>query len=231
LTRVRSHIVTIPPGPHLLSDLVATSPILQGEGGAVGAAGADGFPPDFEDVPGGAAAAGGADEFGGIDPNMDPELAMVRVMCGGVWLNELIEGTLVPSYQAIRMSLQEAEERERREREAAGGSAEAPAAPAATESAESSTQQPAAATSSESAPLLSGTHDSDVSMDAAEPTEAAAAPSSAPAVPHEDTEMAAAGAEDEEDEDEEAAMLKAIAMSMEGQGGEGGDHDEEKKKE
>jgi 26S proteasome regulatory subunit N10 len=82
LTRVRSHIVTIPPGPHLLSDLVATSPILQGEGGAVGAAGADGFPPDFEDVPGGAAAAGGADEFGGIDPNMDPELAMVRVTCG-----------------------------------------------------------------------------------------------------------------------------------------------------
>jgi 26S proteasome regulatory subunit N10 len=49
-----SHLVTVPAGQHVLADVLATSPILEGEGGG----------------------AGGMDEFG-IDPNVDPELALV----------------------------------------------------------------------------------------------------------------------------------------------------------
>eukprot|EP00088_Acartia_fossae_P029778 TRINITY_DN3066_c0_g1_i1.p1 TRINITY_DN3066_c0_g1~~TRINITY_DN3066_c0_g1_i1.p1 ORF type:complete len:398 (+),score=170.57 TRINITY_DN3066_c0_g1_i1:45-1238(+) len=52
-----SHLVTIPPGPHL-SDALVSSPIVQGEDGV-----------------GGGAAGGGSFEFG-VDPNDDPELAL-----------------------------------------------------------------------------------------------------------------------------------------------------------
>lgn len=52
-----SHLVTVPPGPHL-SDALITSPVIQGEDGTGGAGlGTSGF------------------EFG-IDPNEDPELAL-----------------------------------------------------------------------------------------------------------------------------------------------------------
>ncbi|XP_063906224.1 26S proteasome non-ATPase regulatory subunit 4 isoform X1 [Zophobas morio] len=52
-----SHLVTVPPGPHL-SDALISSPIIQGEDGTGGAGlGASGF------------------EFG-VDPNEDPELAL-----------------------------------------------------------------------------------------------------------------------------------------------------------
>ncbi|XP_065157748.1 26S proteasome non-ATPase regulatory subunit 4-like isoform X2 [Atheta coriaria] len=52
-----SHLVTVPPGPHL-SDALITSPIIQGEDGTGGAGlGTSGF------------------EFG-VDPNEDPELAL-----------------------------------------------------------------------------------------------------------------------------------------------------------
>lgn len=59
------HLVTIPSGV-LPSDVLISSPILAGEGGGMGVAAAGG--------------GGGGDafaEYGGIDPNMDPELAMV----------------------------------------------------------------------------------------------------------------------------------------------------------
>jgi 26S proteasome regulatory subunit N10 len=61
------HLVTIPAGV-LPSDVLISSPILAGEGGASmagmgGGGGGDAF-----------------DEYGGIDPNMDPELAMVLRM-------------------------------------------------------------------------------------------------------------------------------------------------------
>jgi len=52
-----SHLVTIPPGPHL-SDALISSPIIQGEDGM-----------------GGAGMSGAAFEFG-VDPNEDPELAL-----------------------------------------------------------------------------------------------------------------------------------------------------------
>ncbi|XP_017782599.1 PREDICTED: 26S proteasome non-ATPase regulatory subunit 4 [Nicrophorus vespilloides] len=52
-----SHLVTVPPGPHL-SDALISSPIIQGEDGS-----------------GGAGLGGSGFEFG-VDPNEDPELAL-----------------------------------------------------------------------------------------------------------------------------------------------------------
>lgn len=70
-----SHLVTVPPGPRLLYEVIATSPILVEDGFDVGDAG------DFMGM-------------GGIDANMDPDLAL-----------------------ALRLSLEE--EKLRQEREAA----------------------------------------------------------------------------------------------------------------
>ncbi|EPQ59762.1 hypothetical protein GLOTRDRAFT_33689 [Gloeophyllum trabeum ATCC 11539] len=66
-----SHLVSIPPGPHLLSDMIISSAILAADRGipepmADGGAGGEG------------AAAGSQFEFG-VDPTLDPELAMVSV--------------------------------------------------------------------------------------------------------------------------------------------------------
>lgn len=63
------HLVTIPAGV-LPSEVLATSPILAASGGAFAAAAAAG---GFD-----TAGAGGAgfSDFGGVDPNLDPELAM-----------------------------------------------------------------------------------------------------------------------------------------------------------
>ncbi|KAJ1985048.1 proteasome regulatory particle base subunit rpn10 [Dimargaris cristalligena] len=59
-----SHLVSIPPGSHILSDLVRNSPIISGEeGGSTSYSGAD--QNDFE--------------FG-VDPNLDPELALALRM-------------------------------------------------------------------------------------------------------------------------------------------------------
>ena len=55
-----SHLVTVPPGPHL-SDALLSSPIIQ------------------EDGAGGSGMGGAAYEFG-VDPNEDPELALVQLL-------------------------------------------------------------------------------------------------------------------------------------------------------
>jgi len=55
-----SHLVTVPPGPHL-SDALISSPIIQGEDGM------------------GAAGMGSAGFEFGVDPNEDPELALVII--------------------------------------------------------------------------------------------------------------------------------------------------------
>ena len=54
----RSHLVTIPPGPSL-AEALRTSPVVQGE---------DGYTP----------AGGFGSGFDDVDPNLDPELALVR---------------------------------------------------------------------------------------------------------------------------------------------------------
>ena len=71
----RRHLVTVPPGAHLLSDALISSPILSADRSAgipeeLGGSGGGG---------GGDAAAGGGDFEFGVDPSIDPELAMV---CG-----------------------------------------------------------------------------------------------------------------------------------------------------
>ncbi|KAH8549858.1 hypothetical protein BGW37DRAFT_468928 [Umbelopsis sp. PMI_123] len=54
-----SHIVTIPPGPHILSEMLKSTPIAEGEDG----------------IPAGFASGSGDNEFG-IDGGMDPELEL-----------------------------------------------------------------------------------------------------------------------------------------------------------
>ncbi|KAJ2848787.1 proteasome regulatory particle base subunit rpn10 [Coemansia brasiliensis] len=54
-----SHLLSIPPGPHVLSEQIRASPIVGGDSGAGGA--------------------GGSFEFG-VDPDMDPELALALRM-------------------------------------------------------------------------------------------------------------------------------------------------------
>ncbi|TVY56071.1 26S proteasome non-ATPase regulatory subunit 4-like protein [Lachnellula cervina] len=64
-----SHLAIIPPGPGLLSDQLVTSPILNGDGSSAGAG-----------MGGGAEGGeGGSFEFG-IDPSVDPELALALRM-------------------------------------------------------------------------------------------------------------------------------------------------------
>jgi len=57
-----SHLVTIPPGPHILSDILISSPIIAGDEGGSGVGGGGGGSSDFG--------------FGGVDPNLEPELAL-----------------------------------------------------------------------------------------------------------------------------------------------------------
>jgi len=69
----------VPLGVSMITDVLFTSPILHGEdaGGAAGHVPADGSAGMVVDGPGGPVAGGGQfAEFGGINPDMDPELAM-----------------------------------------------------------------------------------------------------------------------------------------------------------
>lgn len=82
-----SHLEIVPPGPNLLSDSIVASPILAGEGGGAAAAGGAGG------AEGGAGGAGAGENFEfGVDPSLDPELALV-----------------------LRMSMEEERERQARE--------------------------------------------------------------------------------------------------------------------
>ncbi|KAJ1031460.1 hypothetical protein NDA13_001853 [Ustilago tritici] len=93
-----SHLLSVPAGPQLLSDIILTSPVLQEEGGDSGA--------------GPSGSGGGSNNFEfGVDPSMDPELAM-----------------------ALRLSL---EEEQARQRAAEGTSrSQAPTLPTVTEGTE-----------------------------------------------------------------------------------------------
>ncbi|KAL1659706.1 hypothetical protein GGF50DRAFT_107219 [Schizophyllum commune] len=117
-----SHLVTVPPGAHLLSDALISSPILSADRSAgipeeLGGSGGGG---------GGDAAAGGGDFEFGVDPSIDPELAM-----------------------ALRMSMQEEEARRAAEAARASAAGEQPQAGAS-----SSTTVPAAPTDNEEDAML-----------------------------------------------------------------------------
>lgn len=67
------HYVAVPPDPRrLLSDCIVSSTVLAADRGDRDAAMAD-----MTGAVAGPSADGAFDEYGGIDPNMDPELAMV----------------------------------------------------------------------------------------------------------------------------------------------------------
>lgn len=62
--KLYSHLVSVPAGTVLLSDMIVSSPMLSEDGVTAPAAGGGGGPGDDG-------------EFG-VDPNLDPELAMVN---------------------------------------------------------------------------------------------------------------------------------------------------------
>src|SRR4051794_12881650 len=75
---IHRHLISVPPGTRLLSEVLLSSPILAGDRGipeeAMGDVGASG-----SGVGAGAGAARGASDFEfGVDPSLDPELAMVN---------------------------------------------------------------------------------------------------------------------------------------------------------
>ncbi|KAI5119623.1 hypothetical protein M0805_007887 [Coniferiporia weirii] len=183
-----SHYVAAPPDPRrLLSDMVISSTVLSSDRGD-----RDQTMADITNTVG-PSGDGGFDDYGGIDPSLDPELAMV-----------------------MRMSMEEERARQRALEQASGGGA-VPSVPTPDEpstsapSAPSPAQPPAAAIPStvatdevddEEAALreaLRLSQEEDVEMD---DSADAAAPG------------ASTGAEEDMDEDEEAAIARAIEMSM-----------------
>ena len=69
-----SNLITIPPGV-MPSDVLISSPVIQQDMGGGGGGGGDFAAPGAPASGGGGGDAGGQD-FGGVDPNLDPELAM-----------------------------------------------------------------------------------------------------------------------------------------------------------
>ena len=203
------HLVTIPAGV-LPSDVLASSPVLAGGGGAFAAAAAAGGAfagaAAGGDNTGGGGGGGGFADFGGVDPNMDPELAM-----------------------ALRVSMEE--ERARQERAAAAAAAETKDDDGGDEEGDTEMADAAAAAPAEAA-AAAGLSEEDallqqalaMSMNENDPNEdEAGGEDSKPA--------AAAGDEDEDvDMDEDAAMQMALQMSMAGGDDETPADAEEKKK-
>ncbi|KAH9853318.1 hypothetical protein C2E23DRAFT_822679 [Lenzites betulinus] len=106
-----SHYLAVPAGTHLLSDMILNSPLLAGDRGIPEEA--------MGDVASGSAPGGGGFEFG-VDPSLDPELAM-----------------------ALRMSMEEEQARQAAAVQATTG-ASAPASSSTPAAASSSTQAPSA---------------------------------------------------------------------------------------
>ncbi|KAF1328741.1 26s proteasome non-atpase regulatory subunit, partial [Globisporangium splendens] len=113
-----SHLVTVPAGV-LPSDVLVSSPVLHGD--------------DSPMVTGGGASAGGDNfaEYGGIDPSMDPELALVRVdiaILASCALRVSMEEERARQEAAQKKAAEEAKQQE--EAAAAAPAAEAAPAPA-----------------------------------------------------------------------------------------------------
>ncbi|GAA5963233.1 hypothetical protein JCM3765_005767 [Sporobolomyces pararoseus] len=194
-----SHFLQVEPGPHLLSEKIMQSAIVRGEGNDDGDMGGSGGA-------GGAGGGGDADEFG-VDPNLDPELAM-----------------------ALRMSLQEEQARQAAAA-AASGSGSAPAAPSTT------TSSTTAAAKSEPVPEGVSTQISDPTGGASipsNPTDSSAVKIEdvdiSGAGAHDEVEGMLTG-EDDDDLDEDEELRRALLLSQGGDDddvdmlGEDGDHD------
>jgi 26S proteasome regulatory subunit N10 len=74
-TADESHLITVPAGPHILSDMLLSSAIIVGEGGG-GSFGASAAASAAAAAAAASGATGGEYDFG-VDPSLDPELAMV----------------------------------------------------------------------------------------------------------------------------------------------------------
>jgi len=120
-----SHLVSIPPGSHLLSDVLISSPILAGDRGM-------GIPDEaMGDAGGSGVGGGGGNEFEfGVDPSLDPELAMV-----------------------LRMSMQEEQARQAAEDQSRASAPSSESAPPASSS-NSADSEPALAADSDEEALL-----------------------------------------------------------------------------
>ncbi|KXZ52409.1 hypothetical protein GPECTOR_9g453 [Gonium pectorale] len=207
-----SHLVSVPPGP-VLSDVLISSPIFQGEGGGgYGFAGGAG---------GGGGGGGGADGFEfGVDPNMDPELAL-----------------------ALRVSLEEERDRQNRAAAAAAAGGAAPDAAGASGAAHAAAEGSATAAATAAtpapapAPQAVGGGDMDLDEDAllqqalamsmdvdnAAPQPAAEAVTPAPtaaavATPGAPLAAAAPPVADEDAMDEDAELQLALQLSMQDAG-------------
>lgn len=178
----------IPPGPNFISDVIFSSPILAGDNGVPDESMADGA--GAGPAAGGSGAGGAGFEFG-VDPTLDPELAM-----------------------ALRMSMEEEQARQAAAA-AAQQSSEAPAAAAAASGSLSESR------ASESVPAAASDDDEDALLQQAlamseEPkTDVEMTPA------ENATGGSAAPGEEDEEMDEDEAIQKAIEMSMRGEGGDG----------
>ncbi|TFK45476.1 hypothetical protein OE88DRAFT_1669186 [Heliocybe sulcata] len=113
-----SHLVVVPPGPHLLSDIIISSAILAADRG---------MPEPMADGGAGGEGGGGSNQFEfGVDPTLDPELAM-----------------------ALRMSMEEEQARQ-----AAQAATQQPSAPSAPASAPTATTVSAEPTDDEEDAML-----------------------------------------------------------------------------
>ncbi|VEU33791.1 unnamed protein product [Pseudo-nitzschia multistriata] len=205
------HLVTIPPGV-LPSDVLASSPVVHGgTGGSAFAAAAAAAAAGVTSPSGHGGGGGSADafaEFGGVDPNMDPELAMA--------LRVSMEEERARQERLAAQQAREQQEGARPEADAdapaPGGDAEMPDAGAAGSSGASASASASASAEAPSAMDLGLSEEEALlqqalamSMNENEPPAAAA---SAPA-----SEGAGGGGE-EDDDDEAAAMQLALQMSL-----------------
>lgn len=142
-----SHLVTVPAGV-LPSDVLVSSPVIHGdEGGGMGAMA-------------GMGGGGGGDafaEYGGVDPSMDPELAL-----------------------ALRVSMEEERARQEALQKKAAEEAKQQEAAAAAQAAESAPAQPASPKKQEEVPPVVPAAEN-MEVDSTETTAAAGAPPPAPA--------------------------------------------------
>jgi len=174
-----SHLVVVPAGV-LPSDVLVSSPIIQGEG-------ASGMGSSAAADAGGSGAAGeNFSEFGGVDPNMDPELAL-----------------------ALRVSMEE----ERARQEARAGSEGADSSPADAAATGKDSSVPMDTSTSEDAPASAPSAAADTPAPAPAPAQASASTSAEDdeeALMRQALAMSMGGAAAEEDE----AMQLALQMSM-----------------
>jgi len=191
------HLVTIPAGV-LPSDVLASSPIVHGGSGgsAFAASAAAGSAGDFGSPGGGAHA-----DFGGVDPNMDPELAM-----------------------ALRFSMEE--ERARQERMAAAQASETTSGGGGdggvVEEGKDAEMQEAVSSAASPTAMDLGLSEEEALLQQAlamsmNENEPAAAQESGDGAKNESkpaTATATASMETEEDDDEAAAMQLALQISL-----------------